>query len=336
MGNAKRINIGEFFIVLAALLVASLGSAYLPLLLVAVPLPAIYAWQRFGVGAGLAFTVLSVLLPCLVFSWLWALLGIPVVLVSCVCGIAIKKRARPFLSIACACGGAMVGLGAIMGAVALMTGTDFLSAVTSQLLGYAEESFAGSAILYAMVGSMEVAQGNMSAIVFLQNLATWSHEQMAAYVTEPAGVDALRAVLANSLPSLGVSYAVASGLLGYLAPRALAKRRGCSVAPIPSFGGFILPRSVAPYFVISFILGEVALLAQWTQLYFAAYALLAVTQWAFSIQGLSLIYWFLLPKVKSKGICWLIVILVGIFFLSIVMWVGLLEQLIRIRERQRN
>ena len=82
------------------------------------------------------------------------------------------------------------------------------------------------------------------------------------------------------------------------------------------------------------MLGEIVLLAGWQMFYFAAYAVLMGVGLVLAIQGLSLIYWFLQPKIPSKGVCVLIIVLIAVFLGSILKWVGLFEQLVRIRDRK--
>lgn len=334
MTEKKERKAGEFLITAAVLLVLAFACRYFPLLVVALPMPAIYVWQRFGPAAGLVFTGVF---AAVLYFWaggVWQLACIPPVLVACVGGIVVKKKVRSFTGVACCCGAAVLGCAAIVGGVCALAGTDFLSAVMAQVVKLGSGSQEGSLMAYYIMGALEVTQGNMSLSIFMQNLLNWSQEQMIAYITMPAHVDMLRMYLANLLPQVGMLYAAASGLLCYLAPRAIAKKRGASVAAVPPFSGFILPKSASPYFVVSILFAEIVFIAGWSQLYFAAYALYAGASFALAVQGLSLVYWFLLPKIKIKGLCAFLVVLIGLFLFTLMMWLGLFEQLIRIRDRK--
>ena len=162
---------------------------------------------------------------------------------------------------------------------------------------------------------------------------------MREYVTAQPQQEMLRQIIAQTIPTSAVSYILYSGVGGFLIPRYLVKRTGGEVGKIPPFSHFLLPKTSGIYLIITFVLAMLPKLLSLSQLEVAGNVLLQFVYIIFSIQGLALIDYLLRPRIRSTPgrVTLLVVIWIVVPVLTpglmLLMWVGLMEQLVRLREK---
>lgn len=84
--------------------------------------------------------------------------------------------------------------------------------------------------------------------------------------------------------------------------------------------------------MILYLVSLLPALFGWESLYLAGYALSTLIETVFLIQGISFIEFLLKIKIKSKGLRIFLVTIISMFLSGILIYVGLIEQMIRLRE----
>lgn len=328
----KRTVGGEIAAVLAIFVAISAAGYALPPLFLLLPLPGIYLGARYGVNGmaivlGIAAAAGGLLLGMAAIP-LFGILAAAVILPA----VAIRKKLGAYESLVLSCGAGALGAGILLLWVQLAAGQDLVSFLTTSLEAALPENESLTAGLYFLLRSSDVLSGALSPAEFL--LAT--QEEMLAFVSDGAQMEQIRQTLTLYVPVLLVYAVILGGLLWYLVPRAFAKRQGTPVAPVPPFSLFYLPKKAAPYFVGMFLLSILPTLAGWKSLELAGVVLLNALMLIFSVQGLSLIEYFLRPRIASGAVRGVILVVCYLVLSTLLSFAGLIEQVFRIRERQQN
>ncbi|MBQ9941426.1 MAG: DUF2232 domain-containing protein, partial [Christensenellaceae bacterium] len=312
-----------------------LGTDLAAALLIVLALPGIYMaarhnWIVFG-----GFWALGL-------AGAWLLMGqaglyillflLPFVVLS---GSVILKKTSAFEALVLSCGGALLSLVLAGVAVNIWFGQDPMTFLYTSVAANIAADPEVAAGFYPFFAGVDLLSGNMSIGSFL---AISSVEEMAAYVNTPEQMSLLRSLIASSVPVSAANFTLMGGLLGYFSPRALCKRAGRSVAPVPKFSAFMLPRTTGKYLIVCFVLGMVPTLLEVGELIIAGQVLVSIAQLIFTVQGLSMLDFLLRARLPKNG--GRIAALVGIYlglsllgFQMILMWLGLIEQIVRIREK---
>ena len=196
-----------------------------------------------------------------------------------------------------------------------------------------------AAAFYWTFRFVDVQSGVASIDQVLAEMGQVTVQQMREYVTAQPQQEMLRQIIAQTIPTSAVSYILYSGVGGFLIPRYLVKRTGGEVGRIPPFSHFLLPKTSGIYLIITFVLAMLPKLLSLSQLEVAGNVLLQFVYIIFSIQGLALIDYLLRPRIHSTPgrVTLLVVIWIVVPVLTpglmLLMWVGLMEQLVRLREK---
>jgi uncharacterized protein YybS (DUF2232 family) len=125
------------------------------------------------------------------------------------------------------------------------------------------------------------------------------------------------------------------GLLYFIIPRALLKRAGHSVRPIPAFSVWSLPRFFGTWTIVLFILSYIGVAAGWRNFDLVYSIVIGFMSVIYSVQGMALIDWLLKKKMPSAGAraAIIAVTFVLVLALNLYMWLGFFEQIVKIRKR---
>lgn len=299
-----------------------------------------FMWVRNGAGPGAWASACLAREPA-GSSWgkrgfccLGALL--PIILIG---SIVIHKKMGAYDSLVLSCGGALLTVALAAGYIYLKTGLDPLTYLFKTMKTAMETDANVAAAFYWTFRFVDVQSGVASIDQVLAEMGQVTVQQMREYVTAQPQQEMLRQIIAQTIPTSAVSYILYSGVGGFLIPRYLVKRTGGEVGKIPPFSHFLLPKTSGIYLIITFVLAMLPKLLSLSQLEVAGNVLLQFVYIIFSIQGLALIDYLLRPRIRSTPgrVTLLVVIWIVVPVLTpglmLLMWVGLMEQLVRLREK---
>jgi hypothetical protein len=158
-------------------------------------------------------------------------------------------------------------------------------------------------------------------------------------ITSGAAIDALYAYLepgaSYSIITALAAYIPLGGLVFYLIPRAIAKKAGAKVAYVPPFSKFRLPPKFGRWSVallLVALVGQMAGLRNFDYVFVIAFAFFGSIYY---VLGMAFMEWWLKRHIKSAAGRAAIIILIALLFiqLNIFIYVGIFEQLIKIRRR---
>lgn len=307
--------------------------------LVCLPMPAIYVGAKRGWAWGLGFCLFGAGAGWLILGQAGLLLFgalLPIILIG---SIVIHKKMGAYDSLVLSCGGALLTVALAAGYIYLKTGLDPLTYLFETMKTAMETDANVAAAFYWTFRFVDVQSGVASIDQVLEEMGQVTVQQMREYVTAQPQQEMLRQIIAQTIPTSAVSYILYSGVGGFLIPRYLVKRTGGEVGKIPPFSHFLLPKTSGIYLIITFVLAMLPKLLSLSQLEVAGNVLLQFVYIIFSIQGLALIDYLLRPRIRSTPgrVTLLVVIWIVVPVLTpglmLLMWVGLMEQLVRLREK---
>lgn len=307
--------------------------------LVCLPMPAIYVGAKRGWTWGLGFCLFGAGAGWLILGQAGLLLFgalLPIILIG---SIVIHKKMGAYDSLVLSCGGALLTVALAAGYIYLKTGLDPLTYLFETMKTAMETDANVAAAFYWTFRFVDVQSGVASIDQVLAEMGQVTVQQMREYVTAQPQQEMLRQIIAQTIPTSAVSYILYSGVGGFLIPRYLVKRTGGEVGKMPPFSHFLLPKTSGIYLIITFVLAMLPGLLNLPQLEVAGNVLLQFVYIIFSIQGLALIDYLLRPRIRSTPgrVAILVVIWIVVPALTqdlmLLMWVGLMEQLVRLREK---
>ena len=327
--NRQMSPVVETLLLAAVFAVCILGAPYFPLLALTTPFIGIYAYAKHGLLWGVLFLATAVAVLYFFVPAQFVLYGVLLVIVALLCGFAIQKRLPAYESLMVCTAAWVLALGAAIGFVYYQTGSDPITAATAFIEAKINEGGVFTETLYLMMRSMSMVLGGAADASALQ--ATMP--EMISYLLQADVIGNINSAVSAYLPMLAMDLVVIGALLSYVIPRALVKAGGKAVAPIPSFAMFKLPKKVSWYFIGMFLLALIPDLVGLESLAMAALLLRSALTMVFMIQGMSLVYWLFLKATRRKGLSVLLLILAVLLFSGVFTWVGLIEQVFRVRER---
>ena len=323
-GGKKNLTL-EIVIATAAFLVCLLLSSVLLIAVLILPIMAAFIAARHDIGWIVAFFVVATALLYLFFPSHWWAFAIMLLVSALPCGLAIRNKINSYDALVLSVGGWLLAAAAMLGYVYLSTGTDILTYSTETVNEALKNSEGLTSLLYVYSRSSDIMSGDLTQSM----LADISFEEMLKYVSSK---DIVSQLLSYYIPVAIMGTVVVGGFLQYLITRAVAKSRGSEVAYIPSFDRFYLPKKVSKYFLILYIVSLLPSLFGIEALYLAGYALSTMIETVFLIQGISFIEFLLKIKLKNKGLRIFLDVVISLFLSGILIYVGLIEQIIRLRE----
>ena len=298
----------------------------------AMPLIYIFARQGYVAGAGITVAFAAIELAMYGGNAGYTLVcTLPVVITV---GIMLKMRIRILYTAAAGVAALFVSAAALTIYIKLTTGYDAAQYIAINMTASAETSDEMAAASSWIAALTQLVNGDMSADSFLKIFS--NVEAVRDYALQPATEKLLETYFTAMLPMAVSTVSVYGGLLDMVIPRAAAKKRGADMMSIPSFDMFILPRKYSKYIIISFILGMIPSVAEIDRLVVAGNILFYAAGAIFTVQGLSFIYFLLHRKIKMRWLCVLILVVIYVVCALIgfdaLLWLGMFEQLFRIRE----
>lgn len=251
-------------------------------------------------------------------------------IVSFVCGYAVISQKSFYDSALMCCAACAAALGAVMVFVWIYKGESLIDAVLSKTQSALASMPDGTVkFLYRYAGMSAAGSPDLSQITS-ESLNSISKETaisgLMRYLTPSL------TVLVPQLCSFGV---LLSGLLYYIIPRAVLKKQKYKVAEIPVFSMWCLPKHFGVWSVIIYLIAFIGYNAGADNFEIVYGIVSGAFNIIYTIQGFAFVDWLLLKKINSAGVRFAI-ISVSWLLLSVIdlyMWLGLLEQILKIRKR---
>jgi len=328
-------SVGEgaaVFAVLAGVCIASfliLASALLlPLpFAILVPAPLVYIAVKRGYAHGLFLLFLMAALFWLMggttaaFLFL-ALFSPPLVAVS----YALLQKKRTLAGVAVSTAAFAAGVGIVVAYVYFALKTDVISLISGYFENYVKANPGTARQMLYLFNLQDILTGVKDMNVFLAMPETQAQQ---------AAVSEMRASLTAYLPGLLAEYTLLAGLLNYVVARAVLKKRGVAVSPIPAFSDFRLPKGffVGMAGVALVLLG--AYLANLPGFPAVRDAVVTAYMLVFLVSGLSLIDYLLKRRNVAAGARVAVLAVVTALFYS--SWalalMGLFESVLKLKDR---
>lgn len=289
------------------------------------PIIAAYVTARQDALWTAAFYVSALAFIYLLISAHWWAMFLALVIASLPCGLAIKKRAGAYEALIISAAGWLAAAVLLVGYVYLHTGSDILTYSTERANAALKGSPMLTHMVYMSARAQDILAGKLNYTEFLQT----SQEQMLKYIDSG---NIVSQTLGYYIPTMIMGTVVAGGFVGYIAARAIAKARGSAVAYLPPFERFYLPRKVSKYFLLMYIVSLLPDLFGWEDYYIAGYVLSSLISTVFMIQGISFVEFLLKLKLKNRGLRAFLVTVISLSISGLLVYVGLIEQMIRIRD----
>lgn len=315
--------------VLAYLLTVALLYAGLivPVFLIAAPFVLVYAIARAGYLLGGGAIVLGFL--TIAYFELYPALVLAAAFLPVAFGtgymIRAKKRFRD---------GVVVSIAMLLlGAVAVVA---LLSLLTKDTAIDCIVNYAGS----SMKAMSDPEIMSLYQVVRAPDLLTGAITQQAVWSTPPAAAVAtmqglLRDMLSVWFVTLIGLYSLLFGLLCYIIPRAIVKKR-MAVASVPAFCDYVLPRRFWLAFLISYVFAMAGTSFGWRSFDIVEITIYNLYAFVFSVQALSLMDYFYRKRNMGAGVRTVLHVLMALILSMVLMWIGLIENVASLRKRMEE
>lgn len=325
------------FLIALALLLGSVGlpGQYggLVLILAALALPVLlgYAVAGGGFAAGAAALVLCFAAASALDVKAAALLAALSVPFALTVGYVLRKKVRFRHSVMAASGAALAGAALAVGVLWLLTGEKPVDFVTRGFdASFSIMNDAAVNAYYQMIRYRDLVAGAVTQAA----LDAATRADAIAFI-----INQFREMLNVALVSLIGTYALLMGLLGYLIPRAVLKRRKADVAPVPPFSEYALPDRFWLAFILSYLFALIGQSFGWPGFDILEVTVYALYGLVLTVQGLAFLDYMYKRRNMRKGarvtlhvlalVISTMISLVG----SLLMWVGLFENIAKLRKR---
>lgn len=308
----------------AALLYAGL---FIPVLWIAVPFVLVYAVARAGLLLGGGAIALAFLTLAYFELYTAALLAAAFVPVAFGTGYMIRNKKRFFSSVIVSAAALLLGAGIVIALLSLMT----------------HESAAERIVSY--FGSSVRALGNdyimsLYQVVRSPDMLTGAITQRAVWATPPGeAITIMQGMLRDTLSVWFVTfiglYSLLFGLLCYLVPRATVKKR-ISVAPVPNFGDYDLPKRFWLAFLVSYFAAMAGVSFGWRSFDIVELTVYNLYAFVFSVQALSLFDYFYRKRNMGAGVRTVLHVLTAIVLSLMLVWIGIIENIVSLRKRMEE
>jgi len=316
-----------------ALVLASPYTMFLALMLAAMPaayITAKHGWL-WGAVVVLAGTVVSYVLDPLYGVIYFA--QTPLVLTL---GLCVGKKKASFKTLAFSAAAAVAGIAIVVLAVKIASGKDVITYAMDAYTAVIAENDAMASLMYISVNAPTASSvgGNTAELMQkLEEIAAVPVSEMREALLSTPQLTLMRNSITNAVPMI-FSGAMFGAIISFVLVSIMVRRAGCDIAVIPSFDRFIVPKKISPYLVITFIIIYIPILFDIEKLVFVATILNALLAPILIVQGISLLYYLFRKIMKKRGLAIVLTIVLGMFMVNICMYIGLFEQVVRVREKR--
>lgn len=315
----------------AAGLPAQYGSWLVLLSVLAAPVALGCAVAGGGMAAGGVAAVLCFAVGCLLdykLSLMLAALSLPFAFTV---GYVLRKKIRFRHSVLAASGAALAGTGLAVGVLWLMTGelpVDFYIGRMGSFFSSMSDAMVRD--WYQLMRSADLVTGAVTQTA----LDATSRGDAIVYL-----LSQFKEYVNMMLVGMLGIYALLMGLIGYLIPHGVLKRRNVDVAAVPAFSDFALPNRFWLAFLLSYLFAAIGAGFGWKGFDILEVTVYALYALVLTVQGLAFLdYMYKRRKMGKTARIVLHVLALLISALasmvgSILMWVGIFENMAKLRKR---
>jgi uncharacterized protein YybS (DUF2232 family) len=328
------------FLIAVALLLAmlmlpaqwSLDLAFLGVLLLPPLLGSVVAGGGFALGS--LAVALCFAAGCALDAKLTAVLAAACLPFAFTAGYVIRKKIRFRHSVMSTSAAALVGALLSIGVLWLLTNqmpVDFFISRLNSSFSFMNDTEVNS--LYQILRSADLMTGAVTQAA----LNATARIDAIAYM-----VNQFKEVINYNLVTMIGVYSLLMGLIGYLIPRAVLKRRQADVIEIPSFSEFTLPNRFWLAFILSYLFALIGESLGWPGFGILVITVDALYGLMLMVQGLSFLDY--LYKRRKMGTAarvalhTLILVISSLpsFVGTLLVWLGLLENVAHLRKRMET
>jgi Predicted membrane protein (DUF2232). len=237
--------------------------------------------------------------------------------------------------------------------VALKKRLSFLGSVQLSCLGFALSVLIAILSVYFVTGKDIVTYVLDDWRLFLQQNDTFTYSFYAAIQMVTGGTvnsqislnDAVGVVypffqnsIVYGIPAACAASIPLGGLVSFLIVRAIVKKAGAKVTPVPAFADFKLPAKFGRWSVIILIVCWIGAIAGWRNFDFVLSIAFAFFGSIYYVLGMAFMEWLLKKQIKSAVGRGFIIALLAIVLcqLYVFTFIGLFEQLAKFRQRANS
>lgn len=323
---------GHFFKYLAESLLVFLITAVLglfffifPPVVLVLTIPLIY----ITVKRGFFYGFLPIIMISALLWWFFGTAGaaifitlfVPVIFII---SYVLQNNTRSFEAVVFSVGAYAIGLGLFVAFFYFIRKTDLITYIVNILEGFmtSNPGTAHEFLFLANFGDIISGVKNMNAVLAIPEAEAIKN-----------ALEEIKTFLQSTLPTFFSEYTILGGFLSYVISRALLKKHGVKVVPIPAFSSFRLPKGFFIGLVMIAVMlaaGSLLNLPNYKSVFEACYAAYTIV---FTVAGLSFLDFLLVRRNMNKGGRIALLILSGLLVLFILAWVGLFDSLFKIKER---
>ena len=325
----KKSDVWELLIVTGIAAAVSVLSVWASFLVVIVPVAVAYLGIRQKAALACVPAVVSIGIFAL-FGGVWAGAYAAVILPVAVFLIWAQKNRKfsAYEGIVLSALGCFIAMAALVLAIYLITGEMIVDYLLGQFFASLEASPEAGQVLYGMM-SQDYA-----------GMLTKSSEQIIQYFSEPSQTAILQDALRLSIPVSMMTYTILGGIINYLIVWGILKKRGARVVHVPPFSRWALPKKIGIYALVLYILSLIPQVFQIEGLMLPGIVLGNTVELVFMTQGLAIVDFLLrrgIPATAPRVILLVLICVLGWMMVplvfTILMWLGLLDQLFHFRDR---
>ncbi len=329
----KKYPFIETLICAAITALAIWAGKYIYVTLVFLPFTGIYTYTKNGLTWITLLAVTGIAAAYLIAPELIVAAAALLLIPAFCTGTVIRKKLRSYRAVVISAAGWLAALGVIIAYIYITKKSDPLTLIMRAFEAALGEDDALVGAVYAMVNTQTVVNSMILDPEVINNIFNVTVAQMREFVLSEDVLPSLSNTVCLVIPTLAVDAVVAGGFVSYVAARAELKRCGEETAPMPGFDMLKIPAKESIYFVVMYLLSYLPTLFGIESLYLAANVLAGMLNVIFFIQGMSLIVWLLRKKIRNKGLSAFIAVLISTALMSVIPWLGFIEQVFRVRDR---
>lgn len=291
----------------------------------------VYVLGRYGYVAGFALWLVGVAATYLLLGHSALLFGVMALPFVAIAGTMIYKQCSAWSTLVGACGAALCSIGLLLGYLYYLSDGD----ISEYLITAIQTGIKNNEGLTA--GFYSIVQQDMSTALSFESLLTFpSVAEMRSFLLSKAGLAEIKSLVNYYIPQLIVAFIVYAGLCNFYISRAVTKRTGGKVVPVPKIEQMALPKQHGNYLLGLLLIVFIPIVFEIQSLLMPAEMVYSLVSLIFTVQGFSLVVYFMNRWIKSKTGCIVLSVFVYLLFPFLVTLAGILDHLMQFRKIQIN
>ena len=348
--HRKLSPILETLICTVLFFICAWSGQYIYVTYLLLPFIGAYVYARNGLSWALAISVAGIGIFFVLNREMFLMASVMFLIPSLLTGWAIRSKMGAYESVVISAGGWLLALGAAVLFIHIkmdMRPIDWImdtykntvnekeifpSFMYGYLVGQTSDTAASADTLSIFSVFKAMIDGAYTRFTDIYSAISAPVSEARAYLNEPSSLDLVKNIFTALSSSLSMKLVIYGGLLGYCAPRALAKKWGSETAHMPKFKMIRMPIKSSGWLILIYLLSQVPIYFGINRLIVPAILLGSALEAIFLIQGTTLICWFLSRR-NDKKLWVFLSIAITVCFGMFVPYIGFFDQMLKIRDR---